>query len=135
MHVSRLLAALVVLGPTLLAGCLAPDPVRPEVQTTTVTLEIPARQGLEYKLEMPEGAWMRFTWQADAPVSFDMHGEPHGAGPDVFESYRIGTAQADQGNVTVRFAGTHGWFFENKARDPVNVTLEVTGPHTVVGVL
>lgn len=137
MTLRSVLLVLLALAPAVaVTGCLdQAGPPETRAQTTTHTITLEPRQGTEFKLAMPADGTLTFTWNASAPVTFDMHGEPHGVEGDVFESYRIGTATWDEGTVTTRFAGQHGWFFENRGRDPVTIELTVEGTYAVIGEL
>lgn len=97
---------------------------------TVITLR--PNQGLEVKLEMDEGAQATYSWTATGPVNFDLHGEPDG-GQGGAHSYRNGRSQtSDQGNFVAAFDGLHGWFWRNRGRTDVTVTLRTTGYYAQV---
>lgn len=97
----------------------------------TVTFTLEPGQGIEYKLVMPEGGVAPFMWKAEGGViNFDLHGD--GAG-DKSVSYEKGRAlPSDEGNVTAKFDGYHGWFFRNRDKQDVTVTLYVKGDYVEI---
>ncbi|WP_291298128.1 transmembrane anchor protein [Elioraea sp.] len=95
---------------------------------TTITLK--PSQGLEVKLEMRQGARATYTWSANGPVNFDLHGEPPNAPRNFSHSYRSGRgSQGEQGAFTAAFDGTHGWFWRNRSGRDVTVTLRTSGDY------
>ena len=67
-------------------------------------------------------------------VDVDMHGERFNA-PDVeFTSYwKEDQISSGHGTFEAPFDGTHGWFWQNFAREPVTVTVRVTGYFDKIG--
>ena len=57
-------------------------------RSDTVTIEIPVRKGLEYKLLMEKYAHLEYEWSTDGEeLYFDFHGEPRGDTTGYFESF------------------------------------------------
>ena len=85
--------------------------------------------GVEYKLTMKAGAKVDFAWTAkDGVVNYDMHGTP-GAGAKE-KSYKAGRGSAgEQGVLTAEFDGSHGWFWRNRGKQDVMITLKTTGAY------
>lgn len=85
-------------------------------------------KSVEYKYHMEQDAIMVFSWVAEGgDVYYDMHAEPAGLGPDFAESYGAGTVAGESGTYRARFPGIHGWFWENRGRQPVELKLNVSG--------
>ncbi|MDA3963011.1 MAG: hypothetical protein PF961_19680 [Planctomycetota bacterium] len=103
-------------------------------QTDITTVTLPPGQGLEVKAVMEAGQVMTFAWVTDGgAVSLDMHGEPPGDGSN-FTSHRKGQNEtAAQGIFVAPFAGTHGWWWANKTKAPITVTLQTSGFYTSIG--
>lgn len=100
----------------------------------TIEIEIPAGDGLEYKLHVAKGGHIEYSWTADAAaLYFDFHGEPDGDKTGYFESYAEGTAAGLAGSLNAPFDGRHGWYWENQSDKPVTVKLLTFGVYTVVG--
>jgi hypothetical protein len=92
-------------------------------EETKVTLK--PGEGAEVKLDMKKGAKANFSWSAEGGVvNFDMHGD--GGGSET--SYEKGRAAPSQeGVLEAAFDGKHGWFWRNRGKADVTVTLKVTG--------
>jgi hypothetical protein len=85
-------------------------------------------EGVEVKLVMEEGAEAEFKWVAEGGViNFDLHGD--GGGQNI--SYEKGRALAEhEGVLKAAFTGNHGWFWRNRDRQDVTVTLFVRGDYS-----
>lgn len=88
-------------------------------------------QGIEVKLAMKKGAQANFIWSTEGgPVNFDTHGD--GAG-DLKISYEKGRGvQSDKGTITAAFDGNHGWFWRNRGKEPVTLTLSTAGYYSAI---
>jgi hypothetical protein len=86
-------------------------------------------EGVEYKLTMAKGARVDFNWSVQAGVvNYDMHGTPRTGGKE--KSYKTGRAvKGDAGVLTAEFDGAHGWFWRNRGKETVTVTLRTTGDY------
>ncbi|MBW3582210.1 MAG: hypothetical protein KY455_03830 [Euryarchaeota archaeon] len=106
-----------------------------EEKKETVTISVPAGEGLEYKLLMDEGDRIEYAWETvdGEAVFFDFHGEP-GPGPD-FTSHASGTTAGDAGTFTAPFTGSHGWYFENQGEKTVTIVLSLEGVYETKGVV
>lgn len=103
----------------------ADTPLRRE----TVTVVVPAYEGIELKADMDAGQSLVFDWRSDGVALYtDMHGEPFGAAENEFTSYWKEKEQsAGSGTLVALFDGTHGWYWQNMNEEPVTVTVEVSG--------
>ncbi len=84
-------------------------------------------ESVEFKYEIAQGKAMTFTWEASAPLRYDMHSHPFDGGTDITESYGIGTAQTQHGRYVAPFTGIHGWYWQNRTLDTVKLVLNATG--------
>jgi hypothetical protein len=101
-------------------------------RSDTVTIEIPANKGLEYKLLMEKHAHVEYEWTTDGEeLYFDFHGEPKGDTTGYFESFAITTSNNMKGSLTTPFAGSHGWYWKNTTDTPVIVTLSIKGSYVI----
>lgn len=84
-------------------------------------------QGTEYKITMVKGAKVQFTWTAKGGVvNYDMHGTPAKGGKE--SRYKADRGVPGQtGELVARYDGKHGWFWRNRTRNPVTITLKVDG--------
>ena len=90
-------------------------------------------QGMEVKLTMREGARVEYSWEAtDGVVNFDAHGDSDSK-PVMSHSYKKGTGVAgDQGVLEAKFSGKHGWYWRNRGKGNVVVTLRTSGAYSAI---
>jgi len=105
-------------------------------QEDSVDITIPAGEGLEYKFYLVSGETMRYGWstKGDELLFFDFHGEPQGDTTGYFESYTVSTVNNIRGSFTASFAGSHGWYWENKSYRDIVVTLNTEGSYKIIGI-
>jgi len=97
-------------------------------RTDTTTLTLKPGEGTEVKLAMLSGAKVNFTWTVEGGVvNFDMHGD--GGGNEV--SYEKGRAvPGAEGVLEAGFDGNHGWFWRNRGKADVVITLKTDGDYS-----
>ena len=77
---------------------------------------------------MEDGASAEYRWVADGGrVNFDLHGSGSGKKTS-YEKGRGSTGEED--TLTAAFKGNHGWFWRNRDRQDVTVTLQVRGDYS-----
>lgn len=97
-------------------------------KTQEMSITLPPNKGGEIKAVMQQGDSFVFNWSSDAPVNFDMHGEPFNAKNNEFTSYWKDVLHSEShGGFTAPFGGTHGWYWRNRGSEPVTVTVTVSG--------
>ena len=84
-------------------------------------------ESIEYKYELAAGQSMLFSWESDNEVIFDFHSEEQGSDPEEAVSFDLGKAQSRTGTYVAPFNGIHGWFWENRGSEVVEVRLSSTG--------
>lgn len=104
----------------------------PATRTDETVIVLKPTEGAEYKIELPKGRSIQFSWKAEGgPINYEMHGSPAGGGKE--QSYRTARGvSADQGDLSAGFDGSHGWFFRNRGSAPVTVRLTTTGAYTAI---
>lgn len=85
-------------------------------------------EGREVKLTMRKDARVAYSWSAEGGVvNYDTHADAPGIR---YHAYEKGTArQEDEGVLAAAFDGAHGWFWRNRGRDVVTVTLRTKGEY------
>jgi len=93
-----------------------------------ITFSLTPGQGIEWKLEMTKDAIAQYRWYSDGGrINYDLHGD--GSGNSI--SYEKGRGQTGgEGDLRADFDGNHGWFFRNRDRKDVVVTLQLRGDYT-----
>ncbi len=104
----------------------------PANRTDETVIVLKPTEGAEYKIELPKGVAIQFSWKVEGGVvNYDMHATPKDGGKE--QSYKTARGVAsDQGTLTAGFDGTHGWFFRNRGSAPVTVRLTTTGTYVAI---
>jgi len=96
----------------------------------SITVIVPARGDIEYKIMLKKDAVLQYSWGTDgAELFYDFHGEPKGDTSGYFKSYEKSTESRSSGSLTAPFEGTHGWYWKNNTQSPVRVLLEIKGAY------
>lgn len=114
----------------------------------TDTFEIPLaadgdegrRNALEFKVRMPKGATLVYSWQAEglaAPedLMFDFHGHTVAAeakGLVSVSDYQKGSGAVANGSLAAPIDGIHGWYLRNRSDRPIKVRLKLSGFYQLV---
>jgi hypothetical protein len=109
-----------------------PEVAMDSARSSHVTeLTLQPGEGKEIKLVMREGASANFSWSVEGGVvNYDTHGDPVDAPRGFYHGYGKGTATPSQeGVLTAAFDGVHGWFWRNRGREPVTLTLRTAGDY------
>ena len=95
-----------------------------------VSVTLAPGEGAEVKLSMRAGARATFAWDVDrGVVNYDLHGD--GGGRSI--SYEQGRGvPSHAGELEAAFDGNHGWFWRNRGREPVTVTLRTNGDYASI---
>ena len=125
-----------------LAGCgeaeaepqPAAAPAVAAVKSDEMTIKLTPGQGAEIKLEMLKGATVSFHWTGNGGrVNYDTHGDPYGAPRSFYHGYGKGRFTPEvEGTLEAAFDGYHGWFWRNRTKKDVTVTLRVEGDYIAI---
>lgn len=97
-------------------------------KSETFTLRLYPGSGSELKAVMNSGQMYIYNWESTGELYMDMHAEEHDAGPDEFTSFWEEEAiDSASGNMIAGFAGTHGWYWENRTSQIIEITVSVSG--------
>ncbi|MDX8382779.1 MAG: HupE/UreJ family protein [Ghiorsea sp.] len=95
-----------------------------------ITVDIPARGEIEYKVLLSKDAVLNYTWESNnVALFFDFHGDPKGDTTGYFKSYQQGTESKASGSLTAPFEGKHGWYWKNNSQSPARVSLVIKGDY------
>jgi hypothetical protein len=101
----------------------------PAMRSDEMSVTLKPGQGTEIKLQMKQGAKVNYVWTATGEVNYDLHGD--GSGKET--SYKKGRGVArDEGVLTAGFDGNHGWFWRNRTKADVTVTLRTSGDYATI---
>ena len=109
------------------ASAEAAPPTGPETRSDEISITLSPGQGTEIKLVMDKGAQARFEWTANGGLlNYDTHGD--GGGQSI--SYEKGRGvPGDEGLLVAAFDGNHGWFWRNRTKQDVTLTLRTNGAY------
>lgn len=87
-------------------------------------------EGTEIKLTMSKGAKVNYVWETNGgKANFDIHGDSKTL--DIgYHSYSKGSKQISEGTLEAAFNGNHGWFWRNRTKEPLTITLKTNGQYT-----
>jgi hypothetical protein len=123
-----------VAAPPVTPTVAAPIATAATGKTDEVAVTLKPGQAAEIKVEMRKGARIKYRWTANGGrVNFDTHGDPYNAPRSFYHGYGKGRGtEADEGVLEAAFDGFHGWFWRNRTKDTVTVTLRVEGDYSAV---
>ena len=95
-----------------------------------ITFILAPGESTEIKATMQEGVTLTYAWMATGGrVNFDLHA--HAGGDAV--TYEKGRGQlSGEGSFETPFAGDHGWFWRNRDKEDVTVTLRLRGDYSAI---
>ena len=100
-------------------------------KTDVTRIQLRPGEGKEIKLVMREGARVQYSWSTEGGVvNYDTHADSVNPRRD-YHGYAKGTAvPSDSGVLVAAFEGSHGWFWRNRTKTNVTLTLETRGEYT-----
>ncbi|MEJ7759345.1 MAG: hypothetical protein WKF55_07100 [Gemmatimonadaceae bacterium] len=119
--------------PNTAVPAVAPPPaasaIAPKTDEASVTLR--PNEGKEIKLSMQKGARVNYTWSTDrGVVNYDTHADRTASPAIKYHGYAKGQGKAsDTGVLVAAFDGMHGWFWRNRTREPLTLTLRTSGDY------
>lgn len=83
----------------------------------------------EVKLSMREGAKVTFSWSTDTGVvNYDLHSDNPTKG--TYHGYGKGSGvRTHEGTLVAAFDGMHGWYWRNRTKEVVTITLKTNGDY------
>jgi hypothetical protein len=89
-------------------------------------------EGAEIKVTMSKGQKVNYEWSSTGKVNFDNHGDSKELNIN-YHGYGKGISQAtDKGIIEAAFDGKHGWFWRNRTKEPVTITLATNGEYSSI---
>jgi len=98
-----------------------------------MTITLRPGQGAEVKLDMRKGDQVEFSWQSGGgAVNFDTHGDPVNPPKNFYHGYGKGRESNVKGTLQAAFDGQHGWFWRNRGKADVSLTLKTQGQYSAI---
>jgi len=94
----------------------------------SITFTLEPGEGIEWKLMMEKDGVAAFRWSTDGGrVNYDLHGD----GGENTISYQKGRGTTgEEGEIVAAFTGAHGWFWRNRDKKDVTVTVQLRGSYS-----
>ena len=99
------------------------------VRSDVTEFTLKPTEGVEYKMTMKRGGQVKYSWKSEGGVvNYDMHGTPVSGKESSYKAAR-GVA-GDEGTLTAGYDGSHGWFWRNRGKQDVKITLQTDGAYS-----
>ena len=111
-----------------LLGWVASPANAQEAWNDEITFTLAPGASTEVKMVMQAGDTAEYTWVGvGGRVNFDLHA--HGDGQS--HTYEKGRGETEgAGQIEATFAGEHGWFWRNRDKSDITVTLQLRGSYS-----
>lgn len=108
----------------------APPIAAAQSRTDVTSITLQPNEGKEIKLAMRQGARVTFSWATDGGVvNYDLHADSVDP-PRSYHGYRKGSGvSSDEGVLEAAFDGWHGWFWRNRTKGAITVSLRSEGDY------
>jgi hypothetical protein len=109
-----------------------PAPAEPAaaIRTDEMQVTLAPDEGTEIKVALAKGKTVEYNWSTSGgKANFDVHGDSKELNID-YHNYEKGSEQTKQGEIGAAFDGSHGWFWRNRTKETITVTLKTTGEYT-----
>lgn len=112
-----------------------PEPT-PQSTTATqnheMTFTLAPDEGTEVKVTMIKGAKVDYVWETKGgKANFDVHGDSKELKIS-YHNYSKGSEQKSDGTLEAVFDGNHGWFWRNRTKEPLTITIKTNGEYTAI---
>jgi len=110
----------------------APAEQQAAVRSDEMQVTLAPDEGTEIKVVLEKGKKVEYSWSSSGgKANFDVHGDSKELDID-YHGYEKGSEQAKQGEIVAAFNGSHGWFWRNRTKETITVTLKTTGEYTEI---
>jgi len=87
---------------------------------------------LEYMIKMKEGGVLSYAVISPQAEEQDLYQEMHGHDATRVTFYKKASGNTHHGSVVAPFEGIHGWYFENRAANPLIVRIRMSGFYELI---
>jgi hypothetical protein len=99
-------------------------------QNHEITFTLAPDEGTEVKVTMIKGAKVNYIWETNGGKSnFDVHGDSKKL-KIKYHPYYKGTDSKREGILEAAFDGGHGWFWRNRTKQSLTITIKTDGEYT-----
>jgi hypothetical protein len=102
-----------------------------KIRKDEMSIVLKPDQGAEVKLQMRSGAKANYNWSVEGgAVNFDKHGD--GADDNAISYEKGRGVDKKEGVMEAAFDGIHGWYWRNRGKADVTVTLRTQGDYSAI---
>ena len=110
-----------------------PEPVQEtavvETQNHEMSVTLAPDEGTEIKVAMKKGAKVDYVWETNGgKANFDVHGDSKELKIN-YHNYSKGSDVKSEGTLVADFDGSHGWFWRNRTKEPLTITIKTNGEY------
>ncbi len=104
----------------------------PAIKNHEMTFTLAPDEATEVKVTMVKGAKVDYIWETNGGKSnFDVHGDSKKLKIN-YHPYYKGTDSKREGTLEAAFDGDHGWFWRNRTKQTLTITIKTNGEYTDV---
>jgi len=101
-------------------------------QTHKKTFTLAPDEGTEVKVTMVKGAKVDYVWETNGgKANFDVHGDSKKLKIS-YHPYYKGSDVKREGTLEAAFDGGHGWFWRNRTKEALTITIKTSGEYTEI---
>ena len=113
-----------------------PEPVQEtavvETQNHEMSVTLAPDEGTEIKVAMKKGAKVDYVWETNGgKANFDVHGDSKELKIN-YHNYSKGSDVKSEGTLVADFDGSHGWFWRNRTKEPLTITIKTDGEYSSI---
>jgi hypothetical protein len=112
----------------------APQTVAENVvaQNHEMSVTLAPDEGTEIKVVLLKGAKVNYVWETNGgKANFDVHADSKELDID-YHNYSKGSDVKSEGTLIAAFNGSHGWFWRNRTKEPLTITLKTNGEYSSI---
>ena len=103
-----------------------------DTQSHEMSVTLAPDEGTEIKVAMNKGAKVDYVWETNGgKANFDVHGDSKELKIN-YHPYYKGSDQKREGTLVAEFDGSHGWFWRNRTKKPLTVTIKTNGEYSSI---
>ena len=101
-------------------------------QSHEMSVTLAPDEGTEIKVAMQEGAKVDYVWETNGgKANFDVHADSKELNID-YHNYSKGSSEKEEGTLVAEFDGSHGWFWRNRTKQPLTITIKTNGEYSSI---
>lgn len=113
-----------------IVGTVAESSQPSAARTDQMTVTLAPNEGTEIKVDLTKGKVVTYSWSSDGgKANYDVHGDSKTLNIN-YHNYAKGSDVSKEGTIEAAFDGSHGWFWRNRTKETITVTLKTSGEYT-----